>query len=40
MIINRIEIRNIKGIDNKIFNLNLVANKPNILVAPNGFGKI
>lgn len=39
MIINRIEIRNIKGIDNKIFNLNLVANKPNILVAPNGFGK-
>lgn len=39
MIINKIEIRNIKGIDNKSFNLDLVPNKPNILVAPNGFGK-
>lgn len=39
MIINRIEIRNIKGVDNKLFNLDLAPNKPNILVAPNGFGK-
>lgn len=34
-----IKIRNIKGIRDKEFNLNAIANKPNILVAPNGFGK-
>lgn len=34
-----IKIRNIKGIEDKEFNLNAIANKPNILVAPNGFGK-
>ena len=39
MIINRIEIRNVKGVDDKLFNLDLAPNKPNILVAPNGFGK-
>ncbi len=39
MIINSIEIRNVKGVDNKLFNLDIAPNKPNILVAPNGFGK-
>lgn len=39
MIINKIEITNIKGIGNKAFSLDLTPNKPNILVAPNGFGK-
>lgn len=34
-----IKIKNIKGIEHKEFNLNAIANKPNILVAPNGFGK-
>lgn len=34
-----IKIRNIKGIEDKEFNLNAISNKPNILVAPNGFGK-
>lgn len=37
--IKSIEITKIKGINNKQFNLDLVPNKPNILVAPNGFGK-
>lgn len=39
MNINQIEIRNVKGIGNKSFQLDLLPNKPNILVAPNGFGK-
>jgi hypothetical protein len=39
MNINTITIKNIKGIGEKTFNLELVPNKPNILVAPNGFGK-
>lgn len=39
MNISTIEITNIKGIGNKLFKLDLVPNKPNILVAPNGFGK-
>ncbi len=39
MNINTIEITNVKGIGNKVFELNLRPNKPNILVAPNGFGK-
>lgn len=34
-----VEITNIKGIGNNKFNLDLNPNKPNILVAPNGFGK-
>jgi len=39
MKITSVEITNVKGIGNHIFNLDLVPNKPNILVAPNGFGK-
>lgn len=39
MKINTIEITNVKGIGNKVFNLDLIPNKPIILVAPNGFGK-
>lgn len=39
MSINVIEIKNIKGIDHKQFKLQLMPNKPNLLVAPNGFGK-
>lgn len=39
MNIKTIEITNIKGIGHKLFNLDLVPNRPNILVAPNGFGK-
>jgi hypothetical protein len=39
MIIKTIQIQNIKGLSNNTFNLNLIPNKPNILVAPNGFGK-
>lgn len=37
--IKSIEITNIKGIGNRSFNLDLIPNKPHILVAPNGFGK-
>lgn len=39
MRIKSIEITNVKGISNRIFDLELIPNKPNILVAPNGFGK-
>jgi len=39
MNINKIDITNVKGISNKSFQLDLHPNKPNILVAPNGFGK-
>lgn len=39
MKIKEIELTNIKGIQNKLFSLNLIPNKPNIFVAPNGFGK-
>ncbi|MDO9511112.1 MAG: hypothetical protein Q7J34_05095 [Bacteroidales bacterium] len=34
-----VEITNVKGIGNRLFQLDLQPNKPNILVAPNGFGK-
>ncbi|MDR1895595.1 MAG: hypothetical protein LBR10_02255 [Prevotellaceae bacterium] len=34
-----IEIKNIKGIQYKKFELDIIPNKPSILVAPNGFGK-
>jgi ABC-type cobalamin/Fe3+-siderophores transport system ATPase subunit len=34
-----IEIENIKGIDQKTFDLGISPNKPSLLVAPNGFGK-
>lgn len=37
--IKSIEIENIKGIQQKRFNLNIIQNKPSLLVAPNGFGK-
>ncbi len=39
MKIKTIEITNVKGIGNKSFILDLLPNKPNLLVAPNGFGK-
>lgn len=39
MTISQIEIRNIKGISHECFNMQLKACKPNLLVAPNGFGK-
>ena len=39
MKISAIEITNIKGIAHNRFQLDLSPNKPNILVAPNGFGK-
>ena len=37
--IESIEIHNVKGIKQKRFELNLIPNKPSLLVAPNGFGK-
>ncbi|MEO8236249.1 MAG: hypothetical protein ABI549_12595 [Flavobacterium sp.] len=41
--IRRIEIENIKGIssgiERKVFTLDILPNKPSLLVAPNGFGK-
>jgi hypothetical protein len=39
MKINRVTIKNVKGFADKTFDLDLVPNKPNLLVAPNGFGK-
>ena len=39
MVITRIEINNIKGIEHLVINQNIQPNRPNILVAPNGFGK-
>jgi len=39
MKIKSIEIIHVKGIGNHPFQLDLIPNKPNILVAPNGFGK-
>ena len=37
--IKKVTIENIKGISNQTFELNIIPNKPSILVAPNGFGK-
>jgi hypothetical protein len=37
--IQSITIENIKGIKNLTFNLDIIPNKPSVLVAPNGFGK-
>ncbi len=37
--IKTLHIKNVKGIQDKIFELNIIPNKPSILVAPNGFGK-
>ena len=39
MTIKKIEIKNIKGIENSTFELDIIANRPSLLVAPNGFGK-
>lgn len=39
MTIKRIAIENVKGIGNQDFPLNIIPNKPSLLVAPNGFGK-
>ena len=39
MVITKIEINNIKGIEHLVVNHNIQPNRPNILVAPNGFGK-
>ena len=39
MEIKQIEIRNCRGIKELIISDSIIANKPNILVAPNGFGK-
>jgi hypothetical protein len=37
--IRAIEVQNIKGIAQREFQLDLIPNKPSLLVAPNGFGK-
>ncbi|MBC2579414.1 hypothetical protein [Clostridium sp. DJ247] len=37
--IKSIKIENVRGIGNKEFVLDLIPNKPSIMVAPNGFGK-
>lgn len=39
MPLKSIEIKNVKGIKSRCFELNILPNKPSILVAPNGFGK-
>lgn len=39
MTIKKIGIKNIKGIENKSFELDILANRPSLMVAPNGFGK-
>lgn len=39
MNITGVKIKNIKGIESHNFKITLLPNKPNILVAPNGFGK-
>lgn len=39
MTIKSITIENIKGIEAKTFELNIIPNKPSLVVAPNGFGK-
>lgn len=39
MTISSISIKNVKGIQNRTFDLNISPNKPSLLVAPNGFGK-
>lgn len=39
MTIKKIKIEHVKGIANRTFELNILANRPSLLVAPNGFGK-
>lgn len=37
--IDSIAISNVKGIENSVFDVQLIPNKPTLVVAPNGFGK-
>lgn len=37
--IDKIAITNVKGIENSVFDVQLIPNKPTLVVAPNGFGK-
>lgn len=39
MTIKKITIDNVKGISHQEFELDIIPNKPSLLVAPNGFGK-
>jgi len=39
MTLRKIRIENVKGISNQTFDLDILPNKPSLLVAPNGFGK-
>ena len=39
MALKKIQIENVKGITNRTFELDILPNKPSLLVAPNGFGK-
>lgn len=39
MTIKKIRIENVKGISSQEFDLDIIPNKPSLLVAPNGFGK-
>lgn len=39
MTINKITIENVKGISSRTFDLDIIPNRPSLLVAPNGFGK-
>ncbi|MFM5838983.1 hypothetical protein ACET68_10780 [Aeromonas rivipollensis] len=36
---DRIAITNVKGIENSVYDVQLIPNKPTLVVAPNGFGK-
>jgi hypothetical protein len=36
---DKIAITNVKGIENAVFDVQLIPNKPTLVVAPNGFGK-
>lgn len=37
--IDKIAITNVKGIESSVFDIQLIPNKPTLVVAPNGFGK-
>lgn len=37
--IEKITITNVKGIENSVFDVQLIPNKPTLIIAPNGFGK-
>ncbi|WP_152454759.1 hypothetical protein [Microbulbifer sp. THAF38] len=39
MTLKKIRIENVKGISDRSFELDIIPNKPSLLVAPNGFGK-